>query len=496
MRKKTALIILGLIFAVVLAGRLWFALQTSDFSYDGYYELRQIESVRETGKPIFQDDLSYSGRTQIFPPLFHYVIAFFTLFMPVTLAAKIIPNILASLTLVIVYFITFELTKRHGASLISAFFSGFLLIFFTKTLNTVSPYTLVIPLTFMIAYCFLKIKEPKYLYAALILLLCLVLTHTAAFILVLALLFFFLIAKLESFKPVKERVDLFIFLTFLIFWFNFIIYKNAFLAHGARVIWQNTPQQILSSYFSQITFLEAVYAMGVIPLIFGVYAVYHSFFENRQRSAYLFVAFAISVFVLLWFKLIELNVGLMFLGVVLAILAGVGMKLLAEYFKKTRFPKMGACLIVVFLVLFFMTSVFPLLNAAAVEIQETPSYEEKAALEWLNNHTSKDAIVLATLNEGHVINYLGQRRNVIDSNFLMIPLIDQRYEDVNLIFRTPYKTDALRKIGEYGVTHIYLSPLAEQEYGLVEPVYIDDPECFSLVYNETVRIYLVLCGMD
>ncbi|MFH1505952.1 MAG: glycosyltransferase family 39 protein [archaeon] len=496
MKRRTAYIVLAIIFAIVLSSRLYFALQTADFSYDAYDELRQIEHIKETGKPIYQDDLSFSGRTNVFAPFFYYLIAFFSFFMPVVLAAKIIPNILAACTVFIVYLVTHELTKKHLASLISALFSGFLLVFFTRTLNTISPYTLVIPLIFLITYCILKIKKPAYLYLTLVLMLILVLSHITAFLLIFALVFFFLIARLENFELLKERIELLLFITFLTFWFNFIIYKNAFLVHGAKVIWQNTPILILSSYFTEITFLQVIYAIGVIPLILGVYAIYYNFFEQKQKPTYLFMGFAIAVFLLLWFKLIPLDVGLIFLGVVLTILAGVGLEIMIGYFNKTRFSKVAPYIISILLVLFIITSVFPLINAATMEMRDKPRYAEKQALEWLGNHTENDSIILGTMKEGHVINYFAGRKNVIDSNFLMVPLADQRYADVNRIFTTPYKPDSVRLLNQYGITHIYFSPTARQTYNISKVYYIHDEECFLLLYNETVQIYLSRCRID
>jgi uncharacterized membrane protein len=78
----------------------------------------------------------------------------------------------------------------------------------------------------------------------------------------------------------------------------------------------------------------------------------------------------------------------------------------------------------------------------------------------------------------------------------MIPLIEQRYDDVNLIFTTPFKTDAVRKLNEYGVTHIFFSPLARQQYNITKIAYIDDPECFTLLYNGEVQIYSVQCRIS
>ncbi len=96
--KQKIYCLLALVFAFSLGVRLYFAFQSPTFtSGDAYFTIRQVEHIRQTGLPIFEDALSYGGRTYIFPPLFHYVLAFFNLFLPITIVGKLIPNIIASL---------------------------------------------------------------------------------------------------------------------------------------------------------------------------------------------------------------------------------------------------------------------------------------------------------------------------------------------------------------------------------------------------------------
>jgi hypothetical protein len=64
--------IVALIFVLVLATRLLFIIPAKSFDYEAYDVLRQAEHIKEAGMPLFNDPLSYSGRTSIFPPLFYY----------------------------------------------------------------------------------------------------------------------------------------------------------------------------------------------------------------------------------------------------------------------------------------------------------------------------------------------------------------------------------------------------------------------------------------
>ena len=79
---------------VILSFRLFFAFSTETFDYDAYLGIRQINEILETNSPVFNDPLSYGGRTLLFSPLFYYLMAFFSIIVPYAL--KIIPNIFLS----------------------------------------------------------------------------------------------------------------------------------------------------------------------------------------------------------------------------------------------------------------------------------------------------------------------------------------------------------------------------------------------------------------
>ena len=77
-----------IIFIVILVTRLILAFSTPNFTYDSYFHLRQVEEIKETGLPNYQDELSYGGRVLRFLPLFHYTMAFLSMMIPLEIIAK------------------------------------------------------------------------------------------------------------------------------------------------------------------------------------------------------------------------------------------------------------------------------------------------------------------------------------------------------------------------------------------------------------------------
>src|SRR3989344_6802331 len=130
---KKPIMVVGGIFLAVLAIRLVLAFTIPEFTYESYFHLRQVEHILETGLPFYQDPLSYSGRELAFLPFFHYLAALFSLFVPVTLVAKVLPNLLTALLVPITYLISKKISEHETGSSIAAFIAGFLpILYFTN----------------------------------------------------------------------------------------------------------------------------------------------------------------------------------------------------------------------------------------------------------------------------------------------------------------------------------------------------------------------------
>src|SRR3989338_4678170 len=150
---KKPIVVVGGIFLAVLLLRLVLAFMIPEFTYESYFHLRQVEHIVETGLPFYQDQLSYGGRELAFLPFFHYLAALFGLFLPVTLVAKILPNLLTALLVPITYLISKKITEHETGS----FIAGFLpILYFT---NGFVVNTLFLPLIFTCIYLYLNIEE-------------------------------------------------------------------------------------------------------------------------------------------------------------------------------------------------------------------------------------------------------------------------------------------------------------------------------------------------
>jgi hypothetical protein len=490
-------LILAAIFLLVLGVRLFFAFRTPTLTGDtSYFNLRQIESIRSTGFPIYNDPLSYSGRFYVFLPVFHYLIAISSLFLPLAMAIKIVPNLLISLTIFITYLISKEITKNEEASLVSALLSGFLPIIFYTTVNSLSAYSLILPLSFGILLCLMRVEQNKrYILVFIGLIFLMALTDSSILVLLFGFFVYLFLAWLERLSPNKSEFELISFSTLFVILLSLILFKNVLLLYGPDAIRQNIPHQLITQYFAGFNIFEAIYQIGVIPLVFGVYVVYKHLFVEKSRNLYVLISFALSLAILILLGLIELKIGLIYFSLVLSILSGSAYLLFSEYIKKTKFAAQYKLFVIGFLLLFVSSSLVPSLIYANLAVSESVSEAQINAFGWLSENTGPSAVILASEGEGHMIAALSKRKNVADTNFLLQKDAEQILGDIRTIYTTRFQTEAIRLLNKYNANYIILSNYEKEEYGIDKLSYVEG-DCFKLVYDSDVKIYESRCVVE
>ena len=482
---------LAAIFLLTLAVRLILAFTTPNFTYDSYFHLRQIEHISETGLPLYNDPLSYGGRQHIFLPVFHYVFAAFSFFMPVEIAAKAFSALLFSTLTILAYLIAARITQNKPASLFSALIAGFLPVLFTP--NRLSIDALFFPLVFLNIYAFLRLPERKYLYTYLgsFILLCFVSSATA--LLIIGYGVYVLLSFMEGAALPKAEKELFIFSLFFFGWSQFLFFKNVLASYGIAFIWRNVPPQIVSDYFPSLSIPAAIVLVSLVPFLAGTYMVYRSLFYLHDRKLLFLISLVISTTILTWLRLAEFLFSLALFGVVLAIFFAPFYQQSLDYLRKTRFTFLKNNYAILIGVILIFSTVWPALNAALG--QETPTPEEVAAFRWISRELPEDATVLALLEEGHLLTYYGQRKNMMDDQFALVRDVPVRFAGLQALYTTVFQTQAFELMTKYGLDYVMITPRAKQQYMLAGLKYYS-PECFERVYGAETRIYRVKCALQ
>ena len=105
----------------------------------------------------------------------------------------------------------------------------------------------------------------------------------------------------------------------------------------------------------------------------------------------------------------------------------------------------------IFLVLIIITGIFSVNYALAQLKDVSMTSDEYDAFRWIKTNLPSDAVVLATPMEGHWINYVSQRKNVVDG--YLFSETGERLDDVYKIYIEGNET----LINKYNVSYVIFS---------------------------------------
>ncbi len=497
---KRAGLLLALACIAVLALRLYIAFSSAGLSTDeAYFNLRQIEHIRNTGLPLYDDPLSWGGRHYFFTPVFHYVIAAGSFVMPLQTAVKVIPNFFAVLLMPILFLIVRRLSRQDFVALFTSVSSAFVPVWFGQTINTLSPLTLAIPLLFFVVYAWLRVQEQKWRYAYLCALIVFAFTHPLVIFFVLGLMLYMVLVIVERVKLERREIEITLFSVFFVLWSQFLLYKNFVLVHGPAVIWQNIPPALLSMRFSEVTILSTIYQIGILPVLYGIFVVYRYLFRRKHKLTYFLISFALIAAVLLWFRLIPISLGMILLGMFLLVLFSRWVDFFLNYIPTTRAHKLKPLFILALIAVFALTGFWPSLNAAWGVQKDVLPIDGLRAYEWIRTQTPIAGAVVASVDEGHRISALTGRMNVIDSHFFLQKDAKQRLHDVNRIFTTTIGIEAIELMERYNAGIIFLSPETSRKMRIKTLAYADKSRCFNKTFSEggySVFVKLPFCKVE
>jgi hypothetical protein len=394
---------LGLLTLLVLAVRLSIAFSVEAPSYTSYFTVMQAEEILHKGTPLFEDPLTQ--RNHAFNPLFYYVVACFLFFVPETLLLKLLPNIAMVALIPLVYFISFNITKSRGVSLISAFFAAFAPILFTSFLNEATPLSFTLPMLAALLLALLEIE--KYPITCLLFTILLTLLSPLVWLMLAAYILYVLILTSEQLAVKAPYMEMAL-LTFLFAsWYTLVTYKEALFREGFAILYGSVPQTVRAAMFSEFTLLAMIYAVGVLPLAFGSYALYHNAFEQRVRKIFLIGAFTLAALAAALLQLIPLTVALLLLSLGFILLSAPALHTMLLFLKKTRLPSATPVILTVIVAFFILTSLLPALSTG-IWPQSSPTQDELTAVAWLRGESKEEATILFRPKNG--FSYQSTRR--------------------------------------------------------------------------------------
>ncbi len=472
-------ILLALLFIIVAGFRIFLAFRQRGVDFEAFSLFRQISSILESGKPLYYDALSFGGRERVFVPIYPYFMTLLSLIIPKTLLIKIIPNLLAASIVFPVFLLTKHITNNKYFATTTASIAGFVPASYVVGINDGSSLTLSVTIMIWTTYLFIKSKKSgKRLNWLLALLVILTFIDIVAVVFLISLIIYLGLMRLRNMRPTGKEEEVTLFFLFFTSWLFVVLFKKAMIMHGASTIWMNMPSAEIAATFSRVDVLDAILSTGLVPLILGVITLYSSLFKVQKKSLILLSGMAFSSAILLWFRFLEVETGLMIFSIVMVLATGYCFVLIHEFISKTKLPKLANVTIGFLTILTVLLSLSVILTS---ELTNTPLKADEEVLVWANEQLPADGTIMGMPNEGDMIAYLAKRKTVIDDNYLLIPKAEERYDDVMKTYRTIFKTDAIGLMQKYDTDYLFVTKNSARITGVETPRYLGDKRCFKLI---------------
>ncbi len=194
------------------------------------------------------------------------------------------------------------------------------------------------------------------------------------------------------------------------------------------------------------------------------------------------------------FKLININSGLLFVGISFCILSSISFAYFIDYIQKSKFAKFKNIIFGFIFIVFVLTSFIPSLKEAKATSLQSFDPETIDALKWIGDNTPINSTILTVPEEGYLVSAIAQRKNVLDTNYLLAPSAQIRLSDVQIIYETWVRSRALNLLNKYDVDYILLTDLSRNKYFTKDIKYANDQYCFVKVFgNEKTKVYKINC---
>lgn len=472
MKIKQRHLVLVALFLTFFITRSLISMQNKNFGDDtSYYVMRQVEHISEYGKPIQEDNLSYGGRNFIIMPFYYCFMSFFYKLTSSVLILKIINNFFASTIIFGVYILSVKIIKNRTIALFCGVVASSIPIYLNQTINNLNPYSIVAPLTFFILTMFLKLNKNvlNYLIPLTIIF---ILSSFDSVLLVIGILSYIIYIYLENKNLEKAHIEYASFFLLFFLWVNFLIYKDAFQIHGFSII-----------LFKNSLSLNMFNFIGIPLILLGLYSVY--LYSSKKKSVYmtLFISLLVSNFLLLWLKLVPINT-LIIMSMYLVILMGQALREINLKLQKAKISKFASLIMSLIFIILAITQVFPgffLYNQGFSD-----KYIE--GFEWIKNNTEENSTILSVPEEGHLITYISNRKNVVDTEYLLVDY-EKRTTKIIEMYTQKFKTKILDVMGEYDADYLILSDkILKYNIKIQDTIFFSDP-CFELVYNGEIKVF-------
>lgn len=423
--KLLLVLILGLIFLLLPGILKGYGLYLGENNY--FYE--RTANLALVNIPE-KDELSYSGRdfNYVLAPIF--ILSFLSKIFSMDFLLIFLPIVSGLITLCLFYLLLKKLNLQDNESSLTII----LFILSPLFMHSFGSYSILIftlPLSFLALILFLK--EENKLHKILSLLIIFILGFFDYRILIVILLFILIyLVKNKRFRAFYAPL--------------IVSLISIVLNYLPKIIKYGFKYTIKENYFKLlISDLGGSYGISIFLVFFAFFGLSY-LWKIKYKNMHLYIAFILMLIL----SLLDKEFIIYFILLIFYI-SSLGINNLINFrWESERIRKLT-----LFLLIFGL--LFSTYGFLSLVKNSEPNQLLSSALVDLYNIGSKNDVVLSHYTYGILINSIGGKRNVIDSNFNYISDLKERYSDIQTIFYSK-NADATKKlIDKYNIKYILIT---------------------------------------
>lgn len=483
-----------LLFLMVFAVKVFFALQTPYFANEeSYLHLRYAKYISEYG-PFSTDHLTYDGRRIPFLSIYDSILASFDRLFDINIFAKILNELISAGFIILVYLISKQISKNEKASFIAALSSS-LIPFFTKnTFNSASPEVLELFLIMILLLLFLKIRQNKKLSSLYVFVLVLASSISPMiFIFTISLVVFYIISSAYNITLEKYEKELLLFSLFVSIIIELLFLRETLIQSGFSIIWGNIPTDLFKQIYPELSLAHTAFFLGIVTVIIAFRTTYVNLVRKNNPSFFIIFSIAFTTVLLLWLKILTFDYGILIISIILPIITGYFFADVEEYLHITKISNKTNLIIFSIVGIIIITNIYPTITSI-IDSKPVVDKYDITALEWLKDNANDREVVFSVPTYGNIITYFADKKVVANSEYLGIKNINAIFRDFSLITTSTLKTNVIGLLNKYNVTYIVLNKE-------LDPKSFDNnmfnDKCFEESYmNRKIKILKLKCRLE
>ncbi len=425
---------------------------------ESYYHARMARYLIEHGIPE-KDELVTGIRPYIIEP-YHLVLSRVGYLLGTEFSSQLLPLLSGLISLIIFHSLLANL-KFNNESIFYILIILILSPHFLGIFSYSSPGALAILFTLLGIYFFLKEDMLSFSLSIFFLIISAFFSFIAPFIALAVLLSYSFYKK----HMLRLYLLLFCILTFFIIFYSSVLYWKYGLPNNVNFLPKNFFQRFFSDMGDNLGFSVFSLILSGLGLVFT---------WGQKRKLYIIYLTIFALFVLTIFN----DLPNIYLNFFISVFSGIGVYYLIKR-KWTMYLIKELTILAIFCGLLF-SSISYLSRLATTN----PSKNVVDSLVWLNVNSKRNEIVLSHFSKGYWIEFLADRKVILDNDFSYIPDALERFENANKIFYGRNLRETKRLLELYNVTYIWIDK--DMKEGLVwnKP---DEGLLYMLRNNQTFR---------